>query len=100
MKKQELEILFITALTDAFKDEDDRELCTMPNVDLENADGNDLVLAMLHAFHFVINTFTGQHSDPLEFIGMLVRLLFQEERERLLETGDKEEEHENTNSDE
>ena len=39
MKKQQLEILFVTALTDAFKDEDDRELFTMPNVDLENADG-------------------------------------------------------------
>lgn len=82
MKEQELQFLFITALTDAFKDEDDRELYAMPKVSLEDANGNDLVLAMLHAFRFVINTFADQHLDPLEFIGVLTKLLFQKEQEK------------------
>lgn len=80
--KESMQIAFITALTDAFKDEDDRELNCIPKVQTEN--GNDLILAMFYAFHLVFNKYTGQKCDPLDFISILIRLIFQEQRERLL----------------
>lgn len=81
-KKKNMQITFIAALTDAFKDEDDRELNCFPKVKTEN--GNDLILAMFYAFHLVFNEYTGQKCDPLEFISILTRLLFQEQREQFL----------------
>lgn len=101
--KENMQIAFFTALTDAFKDEDDRELNCIPKVNTEN--GNDLILAMFHAFHLVFNQYTGQKCDPLEFISILTRLLFQEHQERFLgvcedETTDEEcANHENICSD-
>lgn len=78
MNKKEMQIAFITALTDVFKDEDNRELGCIPKVDMENENGNDLILAMFYAVQYVYNTYAGQKDDPLAFISVLTRLLFQE----------------------
>lgn len=96
-KKKNMQIAFITALLDVFRDEDDRELDCIPKLDDEGENGNDLILAMFHAFQFVFNEYSGQKCDSLEFISILTRLLFQEQRERFAA---EEEDDENTNSDE
>lgn len=82
--KENLQIAFIVALTDVFKDENDKELGTIPKIDLNTIRGNDLVLAMFYALQYVCNKCTGQECDPLEFIGILIRLIFQEQREQFL----------------
>lgn len=98
-KKENMQIAFITALLDVFRDEDDRELCCIPKLDDEGENGNDLILAIFHAFRFVFNEYSNQKCDPLEFISILTRLFFQEQREEILGvSGD--EDNENTSSNE
>lgn len=77
-KKDNMQIAFITALLDVFRDEDKRELDCMPKVDIEYENGNDLILAMFYAVQYVYNIYSGQKDDPLAFISVLTRLLFQE----------------------
>lgn len=83
MDKNDMKIMFITALMDAFKDEEDRELDSFPEIDINNVDCNEMVLAMFYAFQFVFNHFTTKCVDPLEFIEILIRLLFQDQEKRL-----------------
>lgn len=102
--KKQMMIAFITALTDVLKDEEDRELDCVPKIDIEAVRGNDLVLSMFRALQCVCNEFLGREDDPLEFISVLTKLLFQEERERLTgvcedETAEEGEDRENACSD-
>lgn len=96
-KKKNMQIAFIIALTDVFKNEDERELDCIPKLEDEGENGNDLILAMFYAFQYVCNTYSGQKYDPLEFISVLTRLLFQEQRERFVAKED--EDDENTSTD-
>lgn len=98
-KKKNMQIAFITALLDVFRDEDNRELECIPAVDIEHENGNDLILAMFYAFQYVCNTYSGQKYDPLEFISVLTRLLFQEQREKSSDVSEVEN-HENPSSNE
>ena len=52
MDKQ-MTMQFVTAITDCFKDEDNRELYNFPQI--ESEDGNEIVLSMLYAFQLVVN---------------------------------------------
>lgn len=80
-KKENMQVAFTTALLDVFRDEGERELNYFPKVDIENENGNDLILAMFYAVQYVYNTYSGREDDPLAFICVLTRLLFQEQRE-------------------
>lgn len=75
MDKQ-MTMQFVTAITDCFKDEDNRELYNFPQI--ESEDGNEIVLSMLYAFQLVVDQLGDTHYDPLEFISVLTRLLFQD----------------------
>ena len=73
---EQMTMQFVTAIMDCFKDEDNRELCSFPQI--ESEDGNEIVLSMFHAFQFVVNQLGNEKYNPLEFISVLTRLLFQE----------------------
>lgn len=90
--KEDMKAAFITALTDVFKDEDDRELDCIPKLEDEGENGNDLILAIFYAFQFVFNTYTGQECDPLDFISVLTRLFFQDYSERIANPDEEDEE--------
>ena len=98
-KKENMRIAFITALLDVFRDEDNRELDCIPKVDVEHENGNDLILAMFYAMQYVCNTYSGRKDDPLDFISVLTRLLFQEHQEKFSGVSE-DEDHENASSDE
>ncbi|MBQ6169768.1 MAG: hypothetical protein IJK30_07425 [Ruminococcus sp.] len=72
----EMTMQVAVAIRDCFKDEDDRELYNFPQI--ESEDGNEIVLSIFHAFQFVVNQLGDTHYDPLEFISVLTRLLFQD----------------------
>ena len=75
MNKQ-MTMQFVTAIMDCFKDEDERELYSFPQI--ESNDGNEIVMSMFHAFQLAVNQLGETHYDPLEFISVLTRLIFQE----------------------
>ncbi len=72
----EMTMQFVVAIRDCFKDEDNRELYSFPQI--ESEDGNEIALSIFHAFQFVVNQLGDTHYDPLEFISVLTRLLFQD----------------------
>ncbi len=96
---EQMTLTFVTALTDVFKDEDDRELNNMPEFNIEKVKGNELVLSMFYAFQFVFNQYTGRKDDSLKFIGVLTRLLFQEQQNQFTGADQEDEGDENTSSD-
>lgn len=98
-KKENMQVAFTTALLDVFRDEDERELDYFPKIDIENENGNDLILAMFYAVQYVYNTYAGRKDDPLAFIYVLTRLLFQEQRENFPGVSE-DKDHENVSSDE
>lgn len=79
--KENLKIAFFVALTDVFRNVEDRQLSAILPVNPETEYGNDLVLAMFYALQALHIECTGTKVDPLEFISILTRLLFQEQSE-------------------
>ena len=79
MERDQLRITFFVALTDAFKDEEERSLNFMPKVDLENAEANVIFTEMFYAFQATFNNLTNNHCDPIDFIQTLTRLLFKDQ---------------------
>lgn len=81
MKDERLQnkLIFYTAIQDAFRDEDDRELNSVGKIELsEGKECNDEILDLFYAFNAVFNKLTGSECDPLDFINILIRLLFQD----------------------
>lgn len=78
MEKDTIALMFFTALMDCFKEDEERELDAFGKLDLNEVDGNTLILSMFHAFQLVFSRFTSQNPDPLEFISILTRLVFQD----------------------
>lgn len=68
MDRDQLKITFFVALTDAFKDEEERSLNFMPKVDLENAEANVIFTEMFYAFQIAFNALTNKNCDPIDFI--------------------------------
>ncbi len=79
MEKDMIVLMFFTALTDCFKEDEERELDVFGKLDLNEIDGNTLILSMFHAFQLVFSRLTSQNPDPLEFLSILTRLVFQED---------------------
>lgn len=68
--------IFGAALTDVYKDEEDRELPALPKMDLGGDFTEDLT-AMLFAMHIVAGRITHNSWDILEFTNVLTRLAVQ-----------------------
>lgn len=68
--------IFGAALTDVYKDEEDRELPAFPKMDLGGDFTEDLT-AMLFAMHIVAGRITHNRWDILEFANVLTRLAVQ-----------------------
>lgn len=50
-KKEQMTAAFITALTDVFKNKDERELDCIPKLEDDGENGNDLILAIFTLFN-------------------------------------------------
>lgn len=68
--------IFAAALTDVYKDEEDRELPALPKMDLGGDFTEDLT-AMLFAMRVVAGRITHNSWDILEFTNVLTRLAVQ-----------------------
>lgn len=83
---EQMTMQFVTAITDCFKDDDDRELYCFPQIsEVENA--NEIILSMFYAFQFVVNQFCNTDYDPLDFINAIEHLLFQKARDEINTAG-------------
>ncbi len=71
-------IAFLIALSDVYKDVDDRELdCISPLTIPENGDMSEDIFCMLKAMHLMIVKIMGDEDmDLLDTIAMLNRLVF------------------------
>ena len=67
---------FVAALSDAYKDEEDRDLPAFPKMDLDGDFTEDLT-AMLFAMHAVAKLITENDWDILEFTHILNTLTVQ-----------------------
>lgn len=70
--------VFCVALKDAFREEEERELYAAGNVELNEGSANETIMDMFYAFQVVFNEITDSNVDPLEFLSILTRLLFQD----------------------
>lgn len=68
---------FLTALTDVYKDEDERELFEFGKMELKEEELTDDFTRMLIALHILYKRITGDETDLLGFSHILNRLAFQ-----------------------
>lgn len=68
---------FASALSDCYKDEEDRESEAFPKMELSNDELTDDFIAMLEAQKFLYERITGDEQDLLGFTHILNRLAFQ-----------------------
>lgn len=79
-------LVFFAAIMDAFRDEDDRELNAVGTVEIpENGDLTKTITDLFYAFRAVYNNLTDAKADPLDFISILTRLVFQDSRSKCKE---------------
>lgn len=79
MNRMANKIIFLTAISDAFRDEEDRELNAVGKIDIPD-DGNatPILTDLFYAFKAFYTQISGDNVDPIEFIGVLTRLIFQD----------------------
>ena len=80
MDRMANKIIFLTAISDAFRDEEDRELNVAGKIDIPE-DGNAIPILtdLFYAFKIFYTQMSGDNVDPIEFIGVLTRLVFQDQ---------------------
>lgn len=76
LNTKEKTVRFYSALTDVYRDEDDREMTGMPKMELPT-DITDDVTAMLLAMYMIVNQATGTDDDLIDFTHRLNKLAFQ-----------------------
>ena len=76
LNTKEKTVRFYSALTDVYRDEDDREMTGMPKMEL-STDITDDVTAMLLAMHMIVAQATGSDDDLIDFTHRLNKLAFQ-----------------------
>lgn len=76
LNTEEKIVRFYSALTDVYRDEDDREMTGMPKMEL-STDITDDVTAMLLAMHMIVAQATGSDDDLIDFTHRLNKLAFQ-----------------------
>lgn len=80
MDRMANKIIFLTAISDAFRDEEDRELNADGKIDIpEDGDATPILTDMFYAFKAFYTQMSGDNVDPIEFIGVLTRLVFQDQ---------------------
>ncbi len=77
MTIEEKALHFFAAISDVYKDEENRELETFSKLELPVDDVNDDVTAMLIAFQFVVQRLTGYDGDLIDFTHILNKLAVQ-----------------------
>lgn len=77
--REQKTLTFLIALSDVYKEDDDRELNCMSPIELpDNGDMSEDIFCMLKAMHFMIVKITGDDDmDLLDTIAMLNRLVYQ-----------------------
>ena len=81
MTTEEKAVHFISALTDVYRDEENRELEVFSKLEMAD-DATDDVTAILIAFQFVVQRITGYDGDLIDFTHMLNKLAVQHIMER------------------
>lgn len=76
LNTKEKTVRFYSALTDVYRDEDDREMTWMPKMEF-STDITDDVTAMLLAMYMIVNQATGSDDDLIDFTHRLNKLAFQ-----------------------
>lgn len=80
MDRMANKIIFLTAISDAFRDEEDRELNAVGKIDIpESGDATSILTDLFYAFKAFYTQISGDNVDPIEFIGVLMRLVFQDQ---------------------
>lgn len=83
MDRMANKIIFLTAISDAFRDEEDRELNAVGKIDIpEDGNATPILTDLFYAFKAFYTHYTqmsGDNVDPIEFIGVLTRLVFQDQ---------------------
>lgn len=76
--REQKTLTFLIALSDVYKEDDDRELNCMSPIELpDNGDMSEDIFCMLKAMHFMIVKIMGDEDmDLLDTIAMLNRLVF------------------------
>lgn len=80
MNRMANKIIFLAAISDAFKDEEDRELNAVGKIDIpEDGNATPILTDLFYAFKAFYTQISGDNVDPIEFIGVLTRLVFQDQ---------------------
>ena len=80
MNRMANKIIFLAAISDAFKDEEDRELNAVGKIDIpEDGNATPILTDLFYAFKAFYTQISGDNVDPIEFIGVLMRLVFQDQ---------------------
>ena len=80
MDRMANKIIFLTVISDAFKDEEDRELNADGKLDIpEDGNATPILTDMFYAFKAFYTQMSGDNVDSIEFIGVLTRLVFQDQ---------------------
>ena len=73
-------IIFLTAIADAFRGEEDRELNAAGKIDIpEDGNATPILTDLFYAFKAFYTQMSGDNVDRIEFIGVLTRLIFQDQ---------------------
>lgn len=73
---EEKALHFLSALADAYRDEEDRELVAFSKLE-PSKDMTDDITAMLIGMHFVVEKLTGFDGDLIDFTHILNKLAIQ-----------------------
>lgn len=77
MKIENKILRFYCALTDVYRDEDDREMTGMPSLELSGEDITEDVTAMMLAMKLFIKQISGETGDLIDFTHTLNKLAVQ-----------------------
>lgn len=73
-------LIFLTAISDAFRDDEDRELDSIGRIEMpEDGDFAKVMTDLFYAVQTFFNMMTESEADSVEFISILTRLVFQDQ---------------------
>ena len=84
-------LIFLTAISDVFRDDEDRELNSVGKVEMpEDGDLTNVITDLFFAFQTFFNMITNHGADSIEFISILTRLVCQDQLLRKEDSSDEE----------
>lgn len=76
-------LIFLTAISDAFRDDENRELDSIGRIEMpEDGDFAKVMTDLFYAVQTFFNMMTESEADSVEFISILTRLVFQDQMAR------------------